>query len=934
MALAIEFRILGDVEVYLNDRPVEIGYAQLRFMLVILLMEANRSVPLDQIVARVWEGRKLPHRPRAAVQHNITMLRHALADAADEVTISRYSAGYQISVDPSAVDLHQFGGLLDQARVAATDNDAAALFEQALRLWRGEPCAGLDTLWISSFRARLGARRDAAWLDLVDVQLRLGRHEALLVDLSNQTEQRPLDERLAGQYMLALYRSGRQALALAHYQRIRHRLVDQLGTDPGRSLQRLHQRILAADPMLAVSATSAAGTSSTAVPRQLPAPPRYFAGRSAELDEVTGALNASDDGTMKILAIGGIGGIGKTWLALRWAHQHLDRFPDGQLYLNLRGFDPTGRPMATATAVRAFLGALGVDSFAVPADEEAQGGLYRSLVANRRILVVLDNARDADQVIPLLPGSATCTVLVTSRHRLTGLIAGHGAHIMDLDVLSAEESRNLVSRRLGSKRLADEPIAAAELLDGCAGLPLALGIVAARAASHPDFPLASLAEELHDHAGRLDILDGGELATNVRAVLSWSLHATDDETATVFTLLGLVPGPDISTAAVASLTALPTTRIRTVLRRLADASLVQQHLPGRYRLHDLVRRYAAEQAAHSDTAGLHVGALQRLVDFYVHTAFSAEQLLQSLLPSIQLGRAAGGCRPDALADKAGALAWFTAEYPNLLASQRAAADQGWAVSVWQLAWVTTTFLYRQGRFTEALTAWRGGEAAAGQLDDPTIRNGTHQMLGAIFSELGRHDEAFHHLNMAERFGDLASHAYTHHALGWLWSLRGDNRRALHYAERSLRRYQSLGIPAGEARELTVIAWYWAQLAEYENSRAYCATAMALARRHRYVEDEALVLGIRGYDEYHNGQYQSAVDYLQQSAALLREVGNTYYEATVLDYLGCARRAAGETSSARQAWQLACVLYQAQHRLTEAERVQERLDPREQDEVAL
>ncbi|MCA1675170.1 MAG: hypothetical protein LC799_24255, partial [Actinobacteria bacterium] len=327
------------------------------------------------------------------------------------------------------------------------------------------------------------------------------------------------------------------------------------------------------------------------VPRQLPGASRLFTGRARELIRLTAVLDtgAEQGATVVISAIGGAGGIGKTTLALHWAHQNMERFPDGQLYVNLRGFDPSGTPMPPAMAVRGFLDALGVEPGAIPVDLDAQAGLYRSLVAGKRMLIVLDNARDTAHVAPLLPGSPTCTVLVTSRQQLAGLVTAHGAWHLALDTLTEVEGRELLTRHLGPDRVAAESEALSYLLERCAGLPLALGIVAARAVAHPRFPLAVLAEELRETAARLDAWDAGELNVNLRAVFSCSYDALAAEAAEVFRLLGIAPGPDISLAAVASLTAQSITRARALLRDLEAAYLVQQHAPGRYRMHDLIR---------------------------------------------------------------------------------------------------------------------------------------------------------------------------------------------------------------------------------------------------------------------------------------------------------------------------------------------------------
>ena len=441
--MAVQFRLLGAIEASVNDEPVPIGYPQLRCMLAVLLVDANQPVTVEQFIDRVWSTRRLPRRPQRAVQHNIPLLRRALAPVPG-VTLAKSGAGYQLSTDPDTIDLHRFHALLAQAHAARQtgthngtppEEPAAVLLEQALVLWRGEPFADLDTdaPWLHTQRTTLTANHHAARLDLTDIRLRQGSHRSLLGELAAQTALHPLDERLAGQYLLALYRSGRQAEALAHYHRLRHLLAEELGADPSPPLQRLHQQILTADPAVDPPVhTSAPETTATAlqrpVPRQLPAPPRLFTGRGTELSILDTMLTGhADGGAVVISAIGGTGGIGKTWLALHWAHQHLDHFPDGQLHVNLRGFDPADQPMSSTAAVRGFLDTLGVAPAAIPPDPDAQVGLYRSLVAGKRMLILLDNARDTAQVAPLLPGSSSCTVLVTSRNHLGGLATAHGA---------------------------------------------------------------------------------------------------------------------------------------------------------------------------------------------------------------------------------------------------------------------------------------------------------------------------------------------------------------------------------------------------------------------------------------------------------------------------------------------------------------------------
>ena len=906
--MAVRFRLLGDVEAHVRDQPIAIGYAQLRCVLAVLLVEANHAVSVDQLVDRVWGDRRLPRHPRAAVQHSITLLRTALTPAA-EVTIARKSAGYQLTVDPDVVDLHRFHRLVEEGRAADDDSRAAALLDQALDLWHGEPFAGLATAWLDATRATLVHHRHAARLDLVDVRLRLGQHAALLPDLSAWTAANPLDERLAGQFMVALYRSGRPADALEHYRRVRGRLADDLGTDPGPPLRRLHEQVLATDPALA------APVARSVVPHQLPARPRLFTGRTRELAHLDAALGR------ETVAIGGIGGIGKTWLALHWAHRNLDRFPDGQLHVDLRGFDPTGKPMPTATAIRGFLDALGVAS--VPADPDAQVGLYRSLVADKRMLVFLDNAADSAQVAPLLPGSPTCTVLITSRGRLSGLVAAHGTRSLDLDRLPDHEAHQVLVRHLGADRPAAEPAVTAELLARCAGLPLAIGIVAARATMHPTFPLSVLAGELREHV--LDALDTGDDLVSLRAVFSWSCQALSADAAGMFDALGLSPGADIDLHAVASLTALPTTRARALLRELEQAHLVDQHVPGRYRMHDLVRRYAAERAQPSAESP----ALRRLTDFAVHTAFAAERVLDPLREPIRIGDPGTGCVPRGFDDETTAMEWLTTEFPNLLAVQKLAARHGWHTSVWHLAWALDTFFRRRGNYRDAVAVWRTAVASADQTDDGAAQTLARRRLGNACAATGLHAEALRHLHdalaVSERTDDTCGQAHAHHLLAGLWEERGDDRRALDHATPALRLFQSLDLPVWEAWAHTQVSWHQAQLGHYRQARPHGEAALALARRHRDRELEATTLDGLGYIAHHTGRRAEALDFYLQALALLRDLNHDYHEAETLERVGHTHHALGHHEHAGTAWQQAFDLYQAQQRPDDADRVRQRLD---------
>ncbi|HWO62419.1 MAG TPA: BTAD domain-containing putative transcriptional regulator, partial [Umezawaea sp.] len=786
--MGTELRVLGQVELRVDGRLVEVGPARQRCVLAVLLVEANRVVTVEQLLNRVWTDR-LPYKARQVASSYISRLRHALAG---DVTIVRRGGGYVLEVDPEAVDLHRFRRLVRQAREQG-DTRAPALLEEATGLWRGEPFAGLDTPWLAAVRTGFERERVAARLDRVDVALRCGRHTEVLPELFDLTDLNALDERVATQLVLALHRAGRTADALAHYRQLRARLVEQLGTEPGTALQELHQRILDTDPTLTPPPAAAinGGTAVEAkypVPRQLPAPPRWFTGRSAELGRLDLALDAEPDedfstgsssraaATVVISAIGGAGGIGKTWLALAWAHLNLERFPDGQLFVDLHGFSPAADPLEAAVAIRGFLDALGVDPGRIPADLDAQAALYRSLVAGRRMLVVLDNAAAAEQVIPLLPGSPTCTVLVTGRRRLASLIDRHGARHVPLDVLRDDEARALLADRLGIDRVADEPKAVDELVGLCGGHPLALSITARNAATRPGVPLTEIAAELRELG--LEVLNHDtDPAASLPSVLSWSLRRLTEEQRTLFGLLGIAPGPDTTPPATAALTGLPTGPVRKALTALEEASLLERRPGGRYALHDLVRAYAAT-TARTLPYDVREAAVARVMDFYLHTAMAADRLLHPARKVLRTDPPRPGVHPHPLPEAPAAMAWLEAEHANLLATQRAAVALDRHHTVWHFAWTLETFHYRRGHRRDSFASWQAALDAAAHLPDPAALTRAHRFLGHACSRLDLHEQGIEHmgraLDLAMRDHDLTEQAHTHRILATAWGRRGDD----------------------------------------------------------------------------------------------------------------------------------------------------------------
>jgi DNA-binding SARP family transcriptional activator/Flp pilus assembly protein TadD len=899
----VRFRLLGVIEADVDGTPVDLGHARQRGVLAALLADANHPVSADQLADRVWAARP-PHRAHRSLASYLSRLRRSLAGAED-VVIAHGPGGYVVRVAPEAVDLHRFRALVADARA----NQAMAGFDEALDLWRGDAFAGVDTPWCETLRQTLSAERAAAELDRTDLALRLGRHNTVLAAVTARAAANPLDERVAGQLVLALYRAGRQADALDHYERTRRRLAEEFGADPGHALRELHRKILTADPELE---PPAAGT----VPRQLPAAPRWLVGRDSESAALTEAVTGPG-GTVPVCAIGGPAGIGKTALALRWAHDHLARFPDGQLYVDLRGFDPSGAPMTPKSAVLRLLGALGADPAALPPDEDGLVAQYRSLVAGRRLLVVLDNARDTAQVEPLLPGSETCAVLVTGRHRLAGL-AVRGARLVDLDPLPETAARDLLARHVGPGAVADEPGAAADLVRWCAGLPLAVGIVAARVAARPGFPLAVLAEECGD--ARLDALDAGDLNANLRAVFSWSYAALDPVAATVFRLLGVAPGPDVGLAAAAALTGLDGPRVRAVLRCLADANLLQEHVPGRYRMHDLTRLYAAEL-----TGGeARVAALRRLTDRQLGAARSAARLLRPEHPVIELDPAAA-CVPPAFEDRAAATAWFDAEHTGLLALLDAAAAQGRHRVVWQLAWFLSAYHAGRGLLVDDLTAWQAGVAAASELAEPATRAVAHLQAGTACARLGRHADAVGHLDRALELARAAEVlADVHRTLGWVWQDHGEPGRALVHARRSLELYRATGNAMREADALNSVGWLHARVGELPGAADHCARALTLCRRLGHRRAEALTLHSLGYIAQRLGRPAEALERYEDALDVVRDTRDVYDEAVIQLDLGAAHQELGQRGEARQAWEKALDLCVTQHRTRMAETARRRL----------
>jgi tetratricopeptide (TPR) repeat protein len=642
----------------------------------------------------------------------------------------------------------------------------------------------------------------------------------------------------------------------------------------------------------------------TVVPRQLPAAPRHFAGREVELaalDRI--ADETAAPGCAVVSAIGGTPGIGKTAFAVHWARRAADRFPDGHLYVDLRGYGP-GAPLTPAEAVRGFLDAFAVPPAEIPTTLDGQTGLYRSLLAGKRILVLLDNARDVEQVRPLLPGSAGCLALVTSRDRLGGLIAAEDAVPLRLDLLTRTEAHTMLADRLGLDRVLAEPEAVDRIVAACAGLPLVLAIVAARAASHPGFSLADLAAEL---TGSLAAF-AGEL--DVRTVFSWSYRGLDPAAARLFRLLGGHPGPDIGIAAAVGLAGVPGREVRRLLRDLADAHLLTEHRPGRFACHDLIRAYAEELAEEQDSAEERRAATHRMLDHYLRTADRAAHLVDPYRAVLELPEPVAGSSPEEVPDTTRALAWFTAEHRVLLAVVTR-QDSGFDAYIHRLARTLSGYLYRAGYWHDWVTAEEAALRAARRSGDRRQQANAHRGLARVYLRLGREEAALAQLRQAlaryAELGDRVGQAHTRLNLAEVADQFGRHPMALRHSRLALDGYRAADYRAGQARALNSIGWSLSQQGRHREAVGYCREALDVQLELGDREGAADTLDSLGHAYHQLRDYEQARTFYQRAVDLFREAGNRPEEGRALDNLGDVQAAADDPTAARDTWQRAADL---------------------------
>jgi DNA-binding SARP family transcriptional activator/tetratricopeptide (TPR) repeat protein len=916
----MEFRLFGEIDLQAAGQGLDVGTPRQQAVLAALAVDVGRPVSVETLIDRVW-GDDPPVEARNVLYSHLSRIRRLLgqASAADSpARISRRSTGYVLDIDPDVVDLHRFTRLVECGKdTRNTDVDRAAALDEAMRMWRGAPLAAITGDWADQVRAVWHRRRLDAVVRWAELELRLGRTTAVLNRIPDLIDEYPLAEPLEALLMRALHAAGRDAEALDRYTVVRQRLADRLGTDPGPELRAVHAAVLRGE-----QPASAPAAPRTAALAQLPPDTPGFAGRATELRRLDGVLD-EPSATAQLVVLTGTAGVGKTTLAVHWAHTVRHRFPDGQLYLNLRGFDPTGSPVTPIEAVRGFLEAFQVPRDRIPTTLEAQAGLYRSMLADRRVLVLLDNVRDADQVRALLPGGASSLALVTSRDRLDGLVVA-GARPIPVGLLDHAEAHAMLGARLGIDRVTAEPAAARAIIGLCASLPLALAVVAARAVTHPGFSLAALAGQLR---GGLDELAGADQVTDPRAVFSWSYLQLSPAAARLFRLLALHPGPDLSTRAAASQAGLLPGKVRPALAELAQANLITEHSPGRYTCHDLLRAYAAELAEVDESPAERDQAIHRMLGHYSYTAYHADGFLdprREVPPA--LTDLPDGVEPEKIVDRQEAMAWFNAEHRVLLAAlhQEARFDS----QCWDLAWSARRFLRLQGHWHDELDALTVALAAGRRLGDQNKQAFAYYHLGGTYIWLDRHDDAHDSLRLAldlyESTRDTIGQAYVHHSFASLLDKQAKIAEAVAHAERALELFRAAEHRAGEARELNSVGWFRALLGEYALAVKYCEEALRLQLQLGDHTNAAPTWHSLGYVHSRLGDQAQAITCYENAHELYRRNGYRITAANTLVLLADIRHDLGDLVAARLAWQQAYDLYEELGR-AEAASVLEKLE---------
>ncbi|MFF7182855.1 BTAD domain-containing putative transcriptional regulator [Streptomyces sp. NPDC008121] len=895
----LRFGVLGPVRAWRAGEALPSGSPQQRALLAALLLRDGRTATAAELIDAIW-GDEPPSQALAAVRTYASRLRKVLPAG---VLVSE-SGGYAVRTGHSAVDVNVAVDLAAEAeklRAAGDRRGARALIDKSLGLWDGEALASVPGPYAENQRTRLEEWRLQLLETRLDMDLEVGAHAEAVSELTALTAAHPLRERLRELLMLALYRSGRQAEALAVYADTRRLLADELGVDPNPELSRLQQRILRADTELARPVEEPAPAPAVARPAQLPATVPDFTGRASFVRELGDRLATAEGSVMAVSALAGIGGVGKTTLAVHVAHEARPHFPDGQLYVDLQGAG--ARAAAPETVLGAFLRALGTPDSAIPDSLDERAALYRSALDGRRILVLLDNARDAAQIRPLLPGTAGCAALVTSRIRMLDLA---GAHLVDLDVMSPEEALQLFTRIVGAERVSAEREAALDVVAACGFLPLAIRIAASRLAARRTWTVATLAAKLADERRRLDELQAGDLA--VKATFELGYGQLEPAQARAFRLLGLADGPDISLTAAAAVLDLPARDTEDLLEALVDTSLLESAAPGRYRYHDLVRLYARACAERDEQPPSERGAaLTRLLDFYLSTASRVyalerpgDRLVDHLEPTEYPGLA--------FTDRHTAQDWLYAEANCLLACVRQAAGAGAPRRAVDLLWVCLDLGESGANAKEFEAVAAGVRDAARAGGDGHAEGRALMVLAGIHHTAGRFQEADRDAELAlphaEAAGDPLPACWSANARGIIALYQNRFEEGERHLAQAIERFRAIGDRPGEASALC-------NLSRIHLATDRTASAITLAERGTEIYD-SMGHALRGANGRYalglaltqDNQLVAAGERLRQALAVFEDSRQRLWEGMTLFRLSevdlAARRHAQAASNAEMA----------------------------------
>jgi DNA-binding SARP family transcriptional activator/Flp pilus assembly protein TadD len=912
--MSLEFRVLGRVEAWAAGAPIPLGHAKQRAVLAALLLYPNQLASIDQLIDRVW-GEAPPASARETLYGYVSSLRRQLRAMPPERVSIVHRGGYALQIDPALVDLHRFRTLVEQARTR-TDPGRAALRRDAVRLWQGAPLADVDSPWLSRIRHKLQAEYLTAVLAYSEAEFGLGRHAEVVELLRETVTAHPHDERLVGQLLQALYMLGQPAQALDVYEQTRQLLADDLGVSPSRELRDLHQRILRNDVTLSGEPVDHR-RAGRRVPRELPHDVHGFGGRDAELAYLDrlAAGDGNPGGPGKICAIDGTAGVGKTALAIHFAHRVARRFPDGQLYVNLRGFDPSQSPLSADEVLDQFLRSLGIHPDQIPAALEERIRLYRSVLADRRILLLLDNAATAEQVRPLLPGTGSCFALVTSRRRLSGLVAGDGAQPLTVNVLSKAEAVALISAVAGHDDGAGESESMAELARLAGHLPLALRIIAERRAGRRHWKVQELVDELAVERDRLNVLatgDDGQMA--VRAAFSWSYRDLQPDAARLFRLLSLHAGSDFSTQSAAVLGDTTPTQARQLLDALSSANLLEQNGRDRYRFHDLLRVYAAECAEAEETEQTRAAVVRRELNWYLYTADAGARVIMPGYRHMPLDPPAPSRQILVFNRHADAVRWCEAERDSLVCATRQAAERHEDLIAWQLPRILLSFFYQRRHWADWIVTHQIGLQAARRLHDPFAEAWMFIGLGVAYQEIGQFDEALAQHRRAlvrwRQIGDQQGEAASLANLGVTFLGLGNPQRAAECCQRALATARQIADRRCEGVVLVCLASFYRYLKRYPEALECSQHALRIWRAIGDRYNQACCLNSLGTIHRCLGRFDEAVRHARQALAIRREMGDRNGEAVSLNSLGKALYAAGQLDQARDAWLQAVTIFES------------------------